>query len=141
MSGNSTNFVAGGTIRPSRFVKIDTSADYRVKEADANEALIGISQVGTNRAPLSDVVTTNNAAVEGEQLKVFGFSDFALLEAGAAIANGEFLKSDADGKGVPALTTGTVSQNVGAIAMETASASGELIRVQVVINTPRPVIS
>ena len=141
MSGNSTNFVAGGTIRPSRFVKIDTSADYRVIEATANDALIGISQVGTNRAPLSDVVSTSNAAVVNEQLKVYGFADFALLEAGAAIANGEFLKSDSVGRGIPSLLTGTVSQNVGAIALETASAAGEMIRVQVVINTPRPVIS
>ncbi len=141
MSGNSNNFRAGGTIRPSRFVKHDTTDDYQVIEATANDAVIGVAQNGTNRAPLSDLVSTSNAAVDLEQLKVYGNTDFCLLEAGEAIANGALLKSDSVGRGVAALLTGTVSQNVGAIALETASAAGEFIRVQVHIDTPRPVIS
>jgi len=141
MSGQSPNYVAGGTIRPSRFVKIDTSADDRVVEATANDALAGVAQVGTNRVPLSDLVSTSNAAIAGEQLKVYGEGDFCHLEAGAAIANGELLKSDSVGRGVPALTTGTTSQNVGARALETASAAGELVRVQVVLDSPRPTVA
>jgi len=137
----SPNFVAGGTIRPSRFVKIDSDNDHQVLEADANEALMGISQTGTNRVPLSDLVTTSYAAVDGEQVKVYGNGDFAIIEAGDVIVRGNKLKSDADGKGVPVATTGTTVQNYGALALASAAASGELIPVQVLLGDTRPALA
>ena len=141
MSGNSANWVAGGTIRPSRFVKVDGDNDHRVLEADANEAVVGISQTGTNRAPLSDLVSTSYAAIVDEQIKVYGESDFAVIEAGDAIVRGNKLKSDADGKGVPILTTGTTLQQYGAIALASAAAAGELIPVMVLIGDTYPALS
>ncbi len=131
MANTPPNLIAGGTIRPSRFVKIDTGADDSGLESDANEDTIGVSHDGSNQPPLSDLVSTNNAAIAGQHFRLFGDGDICLLEAGAAVANGERLKSDADGKGIPILLTGTTVQRYGAKAMETAAADGDMIRVQV----------
>ncbi len=139
MSGNSNNYVAGGTIRPSRFVIGDSSNDNRVTESGANgEQLLGVSQPGTNRVPLSDLVSTSNAAVDGEPLKVYGPGDFCLIEAGDAITRFRKLKADSVGRAVVVATSGTTQQFYGAIALEDAAASGELIRCFVHIGDEYP---
>jgi hypothetical protein len=121
------SYIAGGTIRPSRFVKY-TANDFEVAEADANEKIAGISQEGTRTAPIPDV-STNEAAQSGETLQVYGDGEDCLLELGGTVVPGDDLKSDADGKGV-VIATGAALQQIGAVALE-GGVSGELIRVQV----------
>ena len=125
------NLIAGGTIRPSRFVRIDATAAKTCREGSATCQVIGISQTGTNYPPLSDIYSTTNAATNGQYVQLFGDGDVCLLEAGDSITTGDRLKSDSVGSGVTILTTGTTNQNVGAVALEDASAAGELILVQV----------
>lgn len=137
MANTNPSYLAGGTIRPSRFVKI--TAAHTVSESDANEASVGVSQEGGNQPPLSDLVSTINAAVSGETLKVYGLGDECLLELGDTVTAGQYLKSDADGKGVPVATTGTTLQLAGALALD-AGAAGDLLRVQVLQYPIRPAI-
>ena len=123
------NFLAGGDIRPSRFVKQDTTADNTVLECDANEAVVGISSEAGREPPLPSV-STIYAGQAGDNMLVYTEGDECLLELGGTVAAGDNLKSDADGKGVAIATTGTTAQEIGAKAL-TSGASGERIRVQV----------
>lgn len=132
--------VAGGDIYPARFVKLSSSADHTVLQGTDNSELIGISQSGSNKAPLSDLVSTAKAAEAGQNLQIFTEGDVCLLEAGATITRGNLLKSDANGKGVPIATSGTTIQNYGAVALENG-ANGELIKVQVRFGKVRPALA
>ena len=139
MSFEALSLKANGDIRPSRFVKLDTSEDFAALEADANEAVIGISGVGTQSAPLPGV--TALAASDELFLRYHGEGQMAMLEIGSGgITRGAALKSDADGKGVAAATTGTTKQHQGAIALESAAA-GEIARVLVKIDSYFPALS
>jgi len=139
MANTPPNLLAGGTIRPSRFVKINTAADFSCLEGSANAEIIGVSMTGTNYPPLSDIVSTANAATVGQYIQIYGDGDVCLVEAGAAITRGDKLKSDSVGRAVSILTTGTVNQQVGAVALQSAAAAGELILVQITAQrTVRP---
>lgn len=138
MPNTPPNLLASGTIRPCRFVKI--SGAFQCAEADANEDVIGVSMEGTNTAPLSDLVTSDNAAVSGDSLRIFGNGDTCLLQIGDTVTYGQRLKSDADGKGVPVATTGTTIQYYGARALQSGSAS-EKIWVQIEIGVIRPALA
>ncbi len=121
--------VSGGTIRPARFVKPSTAADYTLLEADANEMAFGISDSGTRDAPIEDA--SGNIAAAGDSFMYHPEGNVTILEIGSGgVTRGAEIKSDADGKGVLALTSGTTNQWVGAIALETA-VEGELARVLV----------
>lgn len=117
---------AGGTIRPFRAVKLSTAADWTGLEADANEAVIGITD-GNTRGPVTDVDATPAAAIDGDQISL---QSGALLEIeyGGDVVRGDNLKSDADGKAVAAATTGTTVQNIFAKAVE-SGASGTIGKV------------
>lgn len=128
---------ASGTIRTSRFVKI--SGEFTCAECDANDPIIGVSYQGSNSAPIPDS-TQGNAAISGQVPRLYGEGDECLLELGDTVSAGAYLKSDADGKGVPALTTGTTVQNVGAIALQDG-VSGALIRVAVHLERRLPAAS
>jgi hypothetical protein len=111
--------IAGGQIRPSRFVKISTAADHTLLEADANEMAVGISAPGTRDAPLDGA--SGDIASTGDQFEYSPEGTVCLLEIGTGgVTRGAEIKSDADGKGVLALTSGTTNQWVGAIALESA---------------------
>lgn len=114
---------------PFRFVKV-TGAKTGAT-AGANERIIGISGPSTRYAPLSDLVTTNNHANTGEPLNVRGDTEVCLVTSGAAFSAGVALKSDASGRAVAIATSGAATQNVGAIALEAATAADQLIMVQV----------
>lgn len=131
----SSNYLANGDIRPCRFCKHD--GDFLASEADANDKIFGISQEGTRTAPIPDTSETL-CAKAGEQFRLFQDGEECLLELGDTIvAAGDGIKSDSDGKGVPALLTGTVVQSHGAIALQ-AGVSGDKIRVRVRIDTRLP---
>lgn len=115
-----------GNIAPSRFVKLGTTAGT-ILQCGAGESPWGISTPSTRRAPLSGW-DDGYAGISGDgAINVFGpGDDEALLELGATVAYGAFLKSDADGKGT---TASSDKDNVGAIALS-AGVSGELIKVK-----------
>ncbi len=97
MSIPNTQQVASGNIYPCRFVK--RSGDHQVAQAGSNEKVLGISQEGTNTAPIPDVSSTY-AAVSGESLRVFQDNEECLLDVAEAVTAGQKLKSDSNGKGV-----------------------------------------
>ena len=128
-------FRAGGTILPSRFVKI--TGDSTVEQTGAGETIFGISQEFSRDVPV-DVIPASgvNAAILDDQIRVFGQADVCLLDvdgSGGAITAGQTLKSDANGRGI---SLGVVATDeTGAIALEGATTLGALIRVQVNIDT------
>jgi hypothetical protein len=140
MPNTPPRLVAGGNIYPCRFVKMSTVADDRGLQATANDAPIGISYPEGRYAPLEDVVTTNYHAITDDPIGLYGDGEQCLLEIGDDVTRGGRLKSDADGKGVPVLTTGTTIQQYGAIALESGS-SGEKIRVFVLLGSERPALT
>ena len=131
--------VAGGTIRTCRFVKISTAADHRLLEADANEQIVGISSQAAQEAPIPGA--SANAAESGDSFRYHTEGEVCLLEIGSGgVTRGAQIKSDADGKGVLAATTGTTLQWVGAMALESAE-EGELAKVLVKSFPIRPAIA
>lgn len=140
MAGETPNLMANGDIRPSRFVKLDSSADCKGLEADANEIVIGISKESGREPPLPSVSTVL-AAAAGDPLPYYGDGETCLLELGSGgCSAGDRLKSDADGCGVVIATTGTTIQHIGARAMQ-AGAAGTKVRVQVLISSERPALT
>lgn len=132
--------VAGGAIRPSRFVKFSASADRTILEADANERTIAIATDAERDAPQTG--SSTEAAAAGEPCHVNMPGVVCKLKLGSGgTTRGNMLKSDADGQGVDAATSGTTLQWVGAIALESGS-EGELIDVLVIQPMPyRPAIA
>ncbi len=126
-------FRAGGTIRKSRFVVIDPSDDSTVLESGANGIIFGIAQEFSRDVPVDDIAGSGvNAAIDGDQIRVFGDGDApVLLELGATVASGDHLRSTASGAGQKQTLA---SEPVGAIALE-SGVSGVLIRVQVSIQS------
>lgn len=122
--------IAGGTIQPSRFVKLSTTAAHTALQCGSNEEPIGISQVGSYDTPgLTGAAT--DAARAGLPIQVFGLGDICLLEAGiSGFVEGDDLKSDSVGRGIVAAST----EKVGAKALETVAAA-EFGRVQIMTFT------
>ncbi len=118
--------VAGGNISPCRFIQ-HSSTDFKVTQAGANSKVFGISQAGTNFAPIPEV-SAPYAATAGQQLQIFQDDEECLLELGGTVTAGDELKSDASGKGV--VLAGSGAENVGAVALQ-AGVSGEQIKVRV----------
>ena len=130
MRNNAPSLIANGTIQPSSFVSLDTSADLSVIQATANSKIIGISQVGDDFPP--GVGTgAQQAAVAGEQVQLFGLGDVTVIQVGTAsgVTRGDYLKSNAQGS---AVTSSSASDNVGAIALE-SGAAGEQVLCQIVL--------
>lgn len=117
--------IAGGNIAPSRFVKLDTTVGQAV-QCGAGEAIFGISQPSTRRLALSGW-DDGYAAISGENINIIGpGDDEAHLELGGTVTHGQYIKSDADGKGVAGTSD---KDNIGAQALESGT-SGKLIRVK-----------
>ena len=137
MAANAPNFIANGTVQPSRFVKLDTTAGklFNVIQAAANtdNTIIGISQPGSYDPP-GTTGAASDAARAGLPLEVYSVGDVCLLEIGAGgVTAGDYLTPDANGKGVTlTLTDGANVRCYGAKALETASA-GDKARVLVIL--------
>ena len=127
---NRTQYVAGGDIYPCRFIKQDTSAPFVAIQATANSAVIGISTEGTTLVPIDGFTNETSvfSARQGLPVSYFGEHDECLLVVAEQIAPGDYLVSDANGKGVKAVAGST---NIGAVALEPATAAGQKIRVRV----------
>lgn len=107
------NFTAGAAIAPFRIFKF--SAAYTcIPAAAATDFSIGISnEVGPAAGERFDGVLTG----------------IAYLEAGAAFALGAELTSDAVGRGVTAAPAAGANVRVIAIALEAATAAGDVVPV------------
>lgn len=120
MPFESLPMIAGGDIRPSRFVKVSTAADMTCLEADANEKIIGVSSDATQDAPLANADT--DAAEAGDQVHIQPIGSKCKVTVGSGgVTRGAQVKSDSDGKAVLAATTGTTSQWIAGTALESAS--------------------
>jgi hypothetical protein len=129
MLNNMIPLRANGTIAPSVFVMIDTTADGMVIQATLNARTIGISQSGMKRAPGLPGSDNTIAAQAGDSIQLFGLGDVCMLQSSAVIVRGATLKSDANGLG---LTTVTDTEKVGAIAFQSCGAANVFIMVQIV---------
>lgn len=92
--------IATGNIATSRFVKKDGA--YKVAQCGAGEVAVGISSEGSQDTPIPGASAL--AAASGDTLRVYSEEDNCLLDAGATVADGAFVKSDANGKGITATT-------------------------------------
>lgn len=118
------SFKANGDIYPARFVKL-TTTDGRVVQCGAGDRGIGVSQMSTRRSDYVD--SSGKAAASGEPIQVYDLGEECLLEIAGTVAQGDRLKSDANGKGV--VTTTDRDQYV-AVAL-VSGVSGEQIKVKV----------
>lgn len=117
--------LANGNVSPCRFVKLD-SDQGRVVTCGAGENMYGISSPHTRRLALSGW-DDGFAAVAGENLNIIGpGDDEGLLELGGTVTHGQYIKSDADGKGVAATSD---KDKVGAQCLQ-AGVSGDLVKVK-----------
>lgn len=135
MSLETVGFSASGNIYPCRFVGGVNGTDYKVLQATATIAPIGVSQRGTQEAP-GTAADSGYAATDGKQLRVFGAGEAALLEIGSGGCNAfDWLAPDANGKGVAASLNSSSVQYIGAYSLRTAS-SGDKVPVVVVTRPP-----
>jgi len=142
MASIAGHFVAGGTINPARFVTLSTSKDQTLLQAStAGQRVLGIAQTGTKYPPGVTGSTTVASDTDGDPIMVFLPGERAQLEAGSGgWTAGDLLKTDANGKGITAASTGQVMQWVGAIAEETVAA-GDVGCCRVVIFPFAPSVS
>lgn len=120
---------AGGSIKPMRFVALDTSNPGRVTQAGAGAQIYGVSGVGKRYAPYASL-DDGYHAVAGENAIVHGppEKDVSLV-LGGTVTTGQFIKSDANGEGVASTAD---QEDVGAIAMADGVA-GDAIPVQLIV--------
>lgn len=119
--------IAEGNIAPRRIVEKGTG-DFGCLQSDATPGSppLGISSEATRRganSPLDD----GYAAITGEHLRVYQLGELALLDAGAAVSAFDWVKPDANGRGV---TASTGNYYVGQ-AVQAATASNQQILVKV----------
>lgn len=123
MSLESFTYVASGNIAPSRFVAMNGGAAYRVNQAAAADAVVGISGMGVQS------FDSTYHATDAKPCRVYGLGEVALIELGGTVTAGDYLSPDADGKGVR--VTSFSSDGLGARALE-GGTSGKLIQARVV---------
>lgn len=130
----SRTWVANGNIKPYRFVKSDTTADKKCLQSSTNQESVGISHQGTRKPPFS-TLDDGYVAIAGEEIQVYEDNDECLLCAGAAVARGDNLKSDSDGRGITGNSSGDL---VSAYALESATAANQLILVKLIVRRRIP---
>lgn len=118
--------IAGGTIRPYRFVVASTAADNTGLEAsDGTTAVVGVADGSTRRFD-----SANNAET-GDPISLQG-GDVVLVQCHTANTptRGALVQSHTDGTAVTAVTTsGPARRFQGYVALEDG-ASGRIIRIQ-----------
>lgn len=107
------NVTAGAAINAYRIVKL-SAADTVILAAAASDSLVGVN---------ADI-----APALGERCDV-ALMGIAFVEAGAAVAIGAMVTSDAVGRGVTAAPAAGSNVRVIGYALEAASAAGDVIRV------------
>lgn len=112
MKGNILNFVAENAIPAFRFAKVGT-AEGKVKLATAGDLALGVSL---------DIDSASGARADVQM------DGIAKVEAGAAISYGAKVCAGDNGKAVA-----VVSGDVLGVALDSASAAGDIIRVKLVM--------
>lgn len=122
------NWIAGGTIQPSRFVIQDVSQNNAVVQASGtSDFIVGVCQEWSKLAPLPGAAS--DAATSGDQIMVYGLGEVCLLQSTTAgWTAGDRLTGDTVGRGL----AGSSTNYYGAIALTTLTGAG-LGRVQVVL--------
>ena len=111
--GLAKSYTAGGTIPAYTIVKL-SAAETVVAAAAASDAVLGVSE---------DI-----PSVSGERVDVT-LTGISFVVAGAAVALGALVMSDASGRAITATAAaGTNVRTIG-MALEAASAAGDVIRV------------
>lgn len=121
--------IAGGTIAPYRFIRIDTTGPTATTDDNTGvqvslpaDNVIGVSDGSTNGP------TSANHAIDGQPITLQG-GDVVLVECGGAVSRGSRVQADTDGKAVTAVVTaGPAFRYQGYVALE-AGSSGLVIRV------------
>lgn len=117
--------LAGGNVRASRFVKLQS--DNTVIECGAGETPWGIAQPGTHHMAMGAWDDGYVGVLNGPPINIFGpGDDEAPLELGGTVVAGDYIKSGAAGVGVKADTD---KDHVGAQAVR-GGVSGEIIPVK-----------
>lgn len=116
----SKNFQAGAAISAFTLVKHGTADDIAVAAAAASDLVIGATQ---DIAPAS-----------GERVDV-AITGIAYITAGAAVTRGKRLMSDASGRVIEAAAAAGTNVNTIGVALESASALGDVIKVNLVPGT------
>lgn len=126
MAANNIPFVAGGNIAPCRIVV--QSDDFTVIQSTASPGKppTGISSEATRRPPNS-AYDDGYAAIANGMIRVYQLGEHALCDVGSPISAGDWIKPDANGRGVPASTG---NYYVGQ-AVEAGSASNKRVLVKV----------
>lgn len=139
MPAENPGYVAAGDIYPCRFVKPNLaggSNPFQVVQATAGtDQVLGVSTQRVKHLPgMFGVTAPYKAAEDEDPITVYGDGEQCLLESGAAFTGGDYLISDANGKGVPCnMAATTTVQGIGARALEAATAAGQIKRVLVTI--------
>lgn len=101
-------------IEASRFVKFDGTDKTKVlKAAAATDAIVGVSQETVATAASERISITHLGVVR--------------ITAGAAFNPGALLTSDSSGRAVAAAPSAGTNNRVGAVALEEATAAGDLV--------------
>lgn len=129
MAGAAQQFIADGNIGPMLFVTpTSVSGDNRVLLAGAGSMILGVSQPQQRYGPWGPI-QDGNAAVQGEQLRVYGPGEICWLIVGGTVSVGNRLKSNSSGQGIATTSDG---DEYGAIALEAGTANQQ-IRVMVTL--------
>jgi hypothetical protein len=108
------SYEAGAAINPSRIVKSGAADNKAIQATDGASSIIGVS-------------VENVTSASGETVDVIR-SGIAFVELGDTVTRGQYLKADANGKGVPAdLDAGETVHVVG--RAEISGVSGDIIPV------------
>ncbi|WP_293766393.1 capsid cement protein [uncultured Aquitalea sp.] len=116
----SKNALAGAAIGQYLFVKHGTADDVMLQAAAGTDLIIGSSQ---------DV-----SPAQGERFDV-AVCGIGFITAGAAIPRGSRLMSDANGRAIVAAAAAGSNVFTGGVAMEAATAAGDVIRYNIVPGT------
>ena len=116
----SKNFQAGAAITAFTLVKHGGADDQVVAAAAGADLVIGATQ---------DIAPAINERVDIAQLGL------AYITAGAAVARGKRLMSDASGRVIEAAASAGTNVNTIGVAQESASALGDVIKVLLVPGT------
>lgn len=107
------SFTAGAAITAFRLVKL-SAAETVILSAATTDLFIGVAN--------------EVAAASGERQDVV-LDGIAFVEAGAAVALGAYIGSDASGRGITAAPAAGVNNRILGLALDAASAAGDVIRV------------
>lgn len=134
--GGGISYVAGGTIAPSRFVKLSQAAAWTVLQADSGNGILGVMQEGQRNAPGLPGSDTTIAAIAGDAgtFNIYQAGDKCRIELLVAVGAGQALKASTGGKAI-AHTSG--SADIGGFAM-TDGATGDFIEMLVMPGTFTP---